>query len=339
MSTVTFTQRPQRTTAGKTSKYADFSVVSLPQLKKHAIIKTSLINIDPLSPAGAQSGNIKAFGGRKKLMVIKTGTHQEMEEVSSRFSKEAGSEEIFIPEHECEHPRVYDIHQKTMEENIDDDDHDEYSPSIHQTKKSTQSMTTTGFDKDEDDDFNRILPNSSGSTIKKTGKRENEELDSSSLSASPVSEHEGMAFSSIKSCKECENLANEIDLLKKRVLKLEKVYGLIKKNSSFDQTKSASSSNSQPNMDQTTFEKVQKICNVNPNTLKSPINRPTKIMRELYKNSGFELSKWKDVLDPNELVLKDFIQQKCLILDEDISHTWSTIINSMTQMPYDAVKY
>jgi hypothetical protein len=35
----------------------------------------------------------------------------------------------------------------------------------------------------------------------------------------------------------------------------------------------------------------------------------------------------------------DFIQQKCLILDEDISHTWSTIINSMTQMPYDAVKY
>jgi len=35
----------------------------------------------------------------------------------------------------------------------------------------------------------------------------------------------------------------------------------------------------------------------------------------------------------------DFIQQKCLILPEDLSHTWSTIINSMTQMPYDAVKY
>jgi hypothetical protein len=26
-------------------------------------------------------------------------------------------------------------------------------------------------------------------------------------------------------------------------------------------------------------------------------------------------------------------------LDEDIFHTWSTIINSMSQMPYDAVKY
>ena len=28
-----------------------------------------------------------------------------------------------------------------------------------------------------------------------------------------------------------------------------------------------------------------------------------------------------------------------MILDEDIAHTWSTIINSVTQMPYDAVKY
>ncbi|CAF2846990.1 unnamed protein product [Rotaria sp. Silwood2] len=35
----------------------------------------------------------------------------------------------------------------------------------------------------------------------------------------------------------------------------------------------------------------------------------------------------------------DFIQQKCLILPEDISHTWTTILNSMAQMPYDAVKY
>jgi hypothetical protein len=69
----TLTQRPQRTTAGKTSKFADFSVVSFPQLKKHSIIQTSLINIDPLSSPGAQSGNIKAYGERKKLLIIKTG--------------------------------------------------------------------------------------------------------------------------------------------------------------------------------------------------------------------------------------------------------------------------
>lgn len=37
--------------------------------------------------------------------------------------------------------------------------------------------------------------------------------------------------------------------------------------------------------------------------------------------------------------ISNFIQQKCLILDEDILYAWSNIINSMIQMPYDAVKY
>jgi hypothetical protein len=166
----TSTPRPQRTTAGQTSKYADYSVVSFPQLKKHSIIKTSLINIDPLSPAGAQAGNIKAYGERKKLMIIKTGkinfylfqvekilsyilgTRQEMEEISSRFSKEAGSEEIVIPERECEYSFTHDIRQQPMDEDIDDD---EYTPSTHQTKKTIQptvpsehkqtTRTTTDF--------------------------------------------------------------------------------------------------------------------------------------------------------------------------------------------------
>ncbi len=69
----TNTSRPQRTTAGQTSKYAGYSVVSFPQLRKHSIVKTFLINIDPLSPVGAQVGNIKAYGERKKLIIIKTG--------------------------------------------------------------------------------------------------------------------------------------------------------------------------------------------------------------------------------------------------------------------------
>jgi hypothetical protein len=71
------------------------------------------------------------------------GTHQEMQEISSRFSKEAGSEEIFIPDYECERPHFSDIRQQTMDEDMDDDD--EYSPTVtHRTKKATQSMTTTG---------------------------------------------------------------------------------------------------------------------------------------------------------------------------------------------------
>ncbi|CAF4757831.1 unnamed protein product [Rotaria sp. Silwood1] len=134
----TLTQRSQRTTAGRTSKYADFSVVSFPQLKKHAIVKASLINFYPLScPLGVQAGNIKAHGERKKLLVIKTGSHQEIEEVSSRFSKESGSEEIFIPDHECEyHPQ--DLCEQTMDDDLNFDD-DIYTPTTNRTKKNNKT--------------------------------------------------------------------------------------------------------------------------------------------------------------------------------------------------------
>ena len=40
-------------------------IVSFPQLKKHSIIRISLINADSLSPVGAQAGSIKAYGERK----------------------------------------------------------------------------------------------------------------------------------------------------------------------------------------------------------------------------------------------------------------------------------
>lgn len=49
---------------------------------------------------------------------------------------------------------------------------------------------------------------------------------------------------------------------------------------------------------------LKKIFGIHPNNLKSPINRPTKIMRELFKNSGCDLSKWKEIFEPNELLLK-----------------------------------
>ncbi|CAF4020903.1 unnamed protein product, partial [Rotaria sordida] len=103
------------------------------------------------------------------------------------------------------------------------------------------------FDNDEDDDFNRILTNSSESTNKKTLKRKNKESDSSSLSVSSDTEHEGDRWSKnkenlikknldlSKSCNECKNSAKEIDFLKERVSKLEKVYNVIKRNSIFDQ--------------------------------------------------------------------------------------------------------
>ncbi|CAF4256314.1 unnamed protein product, partial [Rotaria sp. Silwood2] len=103
--------------------------------------------------------------------------------------------------------------------------------------------------------------------------------------------------------------------------------------------KRPSTSSSQPDVAQDTIAKVKEIFRVDPTTLRAPINLPTKVIRELYKNSGFELFKWKDYIEPNELLLKEFIQQKCLVTAEDMPHTWYTIINSMAQMPYDAVKY
>jgi hypothetical protein len=61
-----------------------------------------------------------------------------MEEISSRFSKEAGSEEIVILERECEYEQ--DVSRLSMGENIDDDD-DEYTPSTDINKKTTQTST------------------------------------------------------------------------------------------------------------------------------------------------------------------------------------------------------
>ncbi|CAF4059345.1 unnamed protein product [Rotaria sp. Silwood2] len=294
-------QRPQRTTAGQTSKYTDFSVVSFPQLKKHSIIKTSLINIDPLSPLGAQSGNIKAYGERKKLMIVKTGTRQEMEEVSSRFSKESGSEEIVIPERQCESPPINDTRYKKMDE-CTDEDYEEYIPTTHQTKITAREISTieqmvanktktsavptlsaSGFD-DDGDDFKRIFSCSTPSSASRTNKRKKDEVNNK-ISAS----------------------SSQADITQETLTKI--------------------------------FDLFKEIFGVDPITLKAPINRPTKIMRELYRNSGYELLKWKEYIEPNELVLKEFIQQKCLILPEDISYIWSTILNSMAQMPYDAVKY
>ena len=65
MSMKTSTQCPQPTTAGATSKFADFSVVSFPQLKRRSIVKASLMNIDLLSAPDSQSGNIKLMENEK----------------------------------------------------------------------------------------------------------------------------------------------------------------------------------------------------------------------------------------------------------------------------------
>jgi len=79
------------------------------------------------------------MSSRKHFELYFIGTRQEMEEISSRFSKESGSEEIVIPERECEYSFTHDIHQQPIDEDIDDD---KYTPSTHQTKKTNTNNGT-----------------------------------------------------------------------------------------------------------------------------------------------------------------------------------------------------
>ncbi|CAF1153017.1 unnamed protein product [Rotaria sordida] len=218
--------------------------------KKRWIIKTSLINIDLLSSLGVQGGNIKTYDERKKLMVLKTGNHQEMKEVSNRFSKDSGGEEIVIPEHEFEALRL------------------------------DMRLTITGTVKESNDDY--------------------------------------------------KSLAAEVNLLKKRISKLEKVYGVIKKNTNFDQTRRASTSSSHPHIPQDILAKVKEIFGVDPTMLKAPFNCPTKVMGELHKNSGYEISKWKEFIEPNESLLKYAVKYKSKSKDNRVQQSTNSTATSTT---------
>ena len=70
-----------------------------------------------------------------------SGTRLEMEEISTRFSKESGSEEIVIPERECEDPDIRDVDEAST---IDDryDDIDLFTPSTQRTKRTDPATTT-----------------------------------------------------------------------------------------------------------------------------------------------------------------------------------------------------
>ena len=65
-----------------------------------------------------------------------------MEEVSSRFSRELGSEEIVILERECEDPSARDVREETAIEDRHDDI-DLFTPLAQRTKQTHQSVRTT----------------------------------------------------------------------------------------------------------------------------------------------------------------------------------------------------
>ncbi|CAF2846977.1 unnamed protein product [Rotaria sp. Silwood2] len=227
-----------------------------------------------------------------------------------------------------------------MDEGVSDDD--ECTPRGRQAKQPTQAISTSernerkrttfdilpvlsqfDIDKDDDECFDRVFSSTPQSTTRTTNKRKIDELDSSSISASSDSEYEGAKWLKSKEnlVKKNVNLASlqnkkprkkknrketvivqqssddykfvvsEIDLLKKRLSKLEK--------------RRTSTSGSQVDVADDISTKIKEIFGIHPTMLKSPINRPTKIVRELFKNTGHELFKWKELIEPNEQILKD----------------------------------
>ena len=64
-----------------------------------------------------------------------------MVEASSRFSKESGSEEIAIPERQCESPLINDTQYKNMDE-YTDEYYEEHTPTTHQTKRAAREIST-----------------------------------------------------------------------------------------------------------------------------------------------------------------------------------------------------
>ena len=64
-----------------------------------------------------------------------------MEEISSRFSKDAGSEEIVILERECEDPSVRGIQEETTID-VRYDDMDLFTPSTQRAKQTHPPIET-----------------------------------------------------------------------------------------------------------------------------------------------------------------------------------------------------
>ena len=79
-----------------------------------------------------------------------------MQEISTRFSKESGSEEILIPHQECEQVNIYGGQDETM-----DDDMDDYSPPSQRVQPANRSSLTHLPITTNTTQSNYILPSSS----------------------------------------------------------------------------------------------------------------------------------------------------------------------------------
>ncbi|CAF1632716.1 unnamed protein product, partial [Didymodactylos carnosus] len=98
-----------------------------------------------------------------------------------------------------------------------------------------------------------------------------------------------------------EALKCEVQLMKKRLLRLEKVYATLKKNKQLEKKVLSVVSDPSP-LDFT--QKIKDIFNINATSIRSPANRPTMVMREIYTKSGHEPNQWRKYIEPNQSVLQ-----------------------------------
>ncbi|CAF4124476.1 unnamed protein product [Rotaria sp. Silwood2] len=334
-------KRARRSTAGINKRYDEqhYVLVSFPQLNKHSIVPAASIDIDPLDK---QIGSIKTFGSRKNLRIVSSGPKEVMKERASRYAVSAGSEEVeLVPDEE------------ENKENQDFDD--EYSPSVthrmnneskkritssEQSKSQIQTtfsnindQTTTTPSKDfycektplfnRQLNFNRVYSSKTG-----TKRRLEDNQDESSLSGSDEVDDE----CADEPCSRCKNYDEEFKQLEKRIDKLEKVIPVIKKFRSKTPITTTNQTNAFGDTNEV-YKNIEQITGVSPNQIKSTPTRPTIVMRELIKKSGHIGD--RSYLKEHENLFKDFIQMKCMILDDNMSVTWKEVMESLSRQHID----
>ncbi|CAF3710089.1 unnamed protein product [Rotaria socialis] len=133
-------------------------------------------------------------------------------------------------------------------------------------------------------------------------------------------------------CNGCKILDEEIKQLRKRVDQLEKVIPVIKKFRSKTPITPVNQSNSVGDINGV-YANIERVTGINPNQIKSTPNRPTMIMRELIKKC--DRIGDKTYLKEHESLFKEFIQMKCIIIDDNMSILWKEIMESLSRQHID----
>ncbi|CAF5091851.1 unnamed protein product, partial [Rotaria magnacalcarata] len=81
------------------------------------------------------------------------------------------------------------------------------------------------------------------------------------------------------------------------------------------------------------YANIELVTGINPNQIKSTRYRPTMIMRELIKKC--DRIGDKTYLKEHESLFKEFIQMKCIIIDDNMSILWKEIMESLSRQHID----